>query len=77
MGAADLPASLTAGVVSKVVHLHPSPTDPSLSRGRCQVAQLQTSAAVHAGNSGGAVVNGNGKMIGLVTRYRHNWCIAL
>lgn len=30
---------------------------------------LETTAAVHPGGSGGAVVNSNGHMIGLVTRY--------
>lgn len=30
---------------------------------------LQTTAAVHAGASGGAVVDTYGRMIGLVTRY--------
>lgn len=30
---------------------------------------LETTAAVHPGGSGGAVVNLNGCMIGLVTRY--------
>lgn len=30
---------------------------------------LETTAAVHPGSSGGAVVNSNGHMIGLVTRY--------
>ena len=32
-------------------------------------AMLQTTAAVHPGGSGGAVVNGEGRLIGLVTRY--------
>lgn len=32
-------------------------------------AMLETTAAVHPGSSGGAVVNSNGRMIGLVTRY--------
>lgn len=31
-------------------------------------AMLQTTAAVHPGGSGGAVVNSEGRMIGLVTR---------
>lgn len=35
----------------------------------CKAAMLQTTAAVHPGGSGGAVVNGEGRMIGLVTRY--------
>jgi S1-C subfamily serine protease len=33
---------------------------------------LQTTAAVHPGGSGGAVVNGEGRMIGLVTRYTNH-----
>lgn len=32
-------------------------------------AMLETTAAVHPGGSGGAVVNSEGHMIGLVTRY--------
>ena len=31
---------------------------------------LETTAAVHPGGSGGAVVNMNGHLIGLVTRYK-------
>lgn len=32
-------------------------------------AMIETTAAVHPGGSGGAVVNSDGHMIGLVTRY--------
>lgn len=32
-------------------------------------AMLETTAAVHPGASGGAVVNSEGHMIGLITRY--------
>lgn len=30
---------------------------------------LQTTAAVHPGASGGAVVNSDGRLVGLITRY--------
>lgn len=35
---------------------------------------LETTAAVHPGGSGGAVVNSSGHMIGLVTRYKESCC---
>lgn len=35
---------------------------------------LETTAAIHPGGSGGAVVNSNGHMIGLVTRYDDSHC---
>lgn len=39
---------------------------------------LETTAAVHPGGSGGAVVNSEGHMIGLVTRYEElNCCMVI
>lgn len=63
---ADLCPSLSAGVVSRVVRtgniaqFKASSEDPPV--------MLETTAAVHPGGSGGAVVNEHGRMIGLVTR---------
>lgn len=37
-------------------------------------AMLETTAAVHPGASGGAVINSDGHMIGLVTRYSYAFC---
>ena len=38
-------------------------------------AMLETTAAVHPGGSGGAVVNSEGRMIGLITRYWNNFFV--
>lgn len=43
-------------------------SEPGNTEGHFPV-MLETTAAVHPGGSGGAVVNSNGHMIGLVTRY--------
>jgi len=39
-------------------------------------AMLETTAAIHPGASGGAVINSDGHMIGLVTRYCHQLSIS-
>jgi len=64
--------SICSGVVAKVVkakkvvpHLSSSHDD---SAGDIPV-MLETTASVHPGGSGGAIVNSSGHMIGLVTRY--------
>lgn len=44
------------------------PSQPGHTLGNSPV-MLETTAAVHPGGSGGAVVNSDGHMIGLVTRY--------
>ncbi|KAL6198397.1 hypothetical protein ACLB2K_028186 [Fragaria x ananassa] len=62
--------SICAGVVAKVVKAKflPShqPSQPGHTLGNSPV-MLETTAAVHPGGSGGAVVNSDGHMIGLVT----------
>lgn len=62
----DLCPSLSAGVVSRVVRTG----NFSQCRGSSEEppVMLETTAAVHPGGSGGAVVNEHGRMIGLVTR---------
>ena len=62
----DLCPSLSAGVVSRVVRTG----NFSQFRGSSEEppVMLETTAAVHPGGSGGAVVNEHGHMIGLVTR---------
>ncbi|XP_062095746.1 glyoxysomal processing protease, glyoxysomal isoform X2 [Humulus lupulus] len=64
--------SVCSGVVAKVVeaklphsyqHSRPGSTQGNFP------AMLETTAAVHPGSSGGAVVNINGHLIGLVTRH--------
>lgn len=62
---------MNAGVVARVVKAGSSPFFTGLrsKEGKAsKAAMLQTTAAVHPGGSGGAVVNGEGRMIGLVTR---------
>ncbi|KAG0583242.1 hypothetical protein M758_3G121800 [Ceratodon purpureus] len=67
----ELCLSVSAGVVARVVKAGSSPFFTGLSgrkEGKAsKAAMLQTTAAVHPGGSGGAVVNGEGRMIGLVT----------
>lgn len=61
-----LSPSVCSGVVSKVVH---TKMRLSISQDATEFpAMLETTAAVHPGGSGGAVVNSSGHMIGLVTR---------
>ncbi|CAA7015742.1 unnamed protein product [Microthlaspi erraticum] len=58
-----LSPSICTGVVSKVVH-----TKMRMLQDATEFpAMLETTAAVHPGGSGGAVVNSSGHMIGLVT----------
>lgn len=67
---AGLSPSVCSGVVAKVVEVKlPSHLQSASEGDSGHPAMLETTAAVHPGGSGGAVVNGNGCMIGLVTRY--------
>lgn len=63
---------MSAGVVARVVKEGGSSCFTGLGarmEGKTsKAAMIQTTAAVHPGGSGGAVVNGEGRMIGLVTR---------
>jgi S1-C subfamily serine protease len=65
--------SVCSGVVAKVVKAKiPNSYPFSLEGNKTQAdfpVMLETTAAVHPGGSGGAVVNSDGHMIGLVTRY--------
>ena len=64
-----LSPSVCSGVVSNVVK---AKIPSSYHKGDSLEyfpAMLETTAAVHPGGSGGAVVNSEGHMIGLVTRY--------
>lgn len=59
-------------MVTKVVKAKISHSSPSNQEGNTQghiPVMLETTAAVHPGGSGGAVVDSDGHMIGLVTRY--------
>ncbi|CAL9015522.1 unnamed protein product [Prunus brigantina] len=62
--------SICSGVVTKVVKakfpLSYQPDQPGNTQGHFPV-MLETTAAVHPGGSGGAVINSDGHMIGLVT----------
>lgn len=55
------------GAIAKVVEAKRSLLNQS-SLGEHFPAMLETTAAVHPGGSGGAVVNSEGHMIALVTR---------
>ncbi|KAL7130002.1 hypothetical protein ABFS83_13G104800 [Erythranthe nasuta] len=59
----DFRPSACLGVIAKVIEATRSPHNSSEQF----PAMLETTAAVHPGSSGGAVVNSNGHMIGLVT----------
>ena len=62
--------SVCSGVVAKVVKAEMPLYYKSVLPGISQFpAMLETTAAVHPGGSGGAVVNSDGCLIGLVTRY--------
>ncbi|KAL6546589.1 hypothetical protein OROMI_022310 [Orobanche minor] len=65
----DILPSACLGVISKVIEATRSPqTKSNKLKPREQFpAMLETTAAVHPGSSGGAVVNSDGRMIGLVT----------
>ncbi|KAJ7546899.1 hypothetical protein O6H91_08G059800 [Diphasiastrum complanatum] len=60
----ELCSSATAGVVSRVVKV-----GFDTSSNEEIPAMLETTAAVHPGGSGGAVINEQGHLIGLVTRH--------
>ncbi|XP_018440399.1 glyoxysomal processing protease, glyoxysomal isoform X2 [Raphanus sativus] len=63
-----LSPSICSGVVAKVVHTKKRLyTQPIFQDTTEFPAMLETTAAVHPGGSGGAVVNSTGHMIGLVT----------
>ncbi|XP_050208667.1 glyoxysomal processing protease, glyoxysomal isoform X2 [Mercurialis annua] len=60
--------SVCSGVVAKIVKVEAPPLHRSIQGGDlCIPAMLETTAAVHPGASGGAVINSEGHMIGLVT----------
>ncbi|XP_010460619.1 PREDICTED: glyoxysomal processing protease, glyoxysomal [Camelina sativa] len=62
-----LSPSICSGVVAKVVHAKMRLTQ-SISQEVTEFpAMLETTAAVHPGGSGGAVLNSSGHMVGLVT----------
>ncbi|XP_041990761.1 glyoxysomal processing protease, glyoxysomal-like isoform X2 [Salvia splendens] len=65
----DFLPSACLGVIAKVIEAARSPETRSSKLNSCErfPAMLETTAAVHPGSSGGAVVNSNGCMIGLVT----------
>ncbi|KAL6567395.1 hypothetical protein OROGR_001063 [Orobanche gracilis] len=65
----DILPSACFGVISKVIEATRLPqTKSNKLKPREQFpAMLETTAAVHPGSSGGAVVNSDGRMIGLVT----------
>ncbi|XP_019175610.1 PREDICTED: glyoxysomal processing protease, glyoxysomal isoform X2 [Ipomoea nil] len=63
----DFLPSACLGVIAKVVEAKRSMHYQSTQQTYFP-AMLQTTAAVHPGGSGGAVVNSDGRMIGLVTR---------
>lgn len=70
---AVLGPSVSSGVLANVVRLpaplHKSNSTSAENKENLVSVMLQTTAAVHPGASGGAVVNSDGRMIGLVTRY--------
>lgn len=70
---ADIWPSVSTGIVSHVVRvpepLHIEKSGIVETEKRSVPVMLQTTAAVHPGASGGAVVDSNGHMIGLITRY--------
>ena len=59
--------SVSSGVVARVVNTRKSHLSEEV--GSVYPAMLETTAAVHPGGSGGVVINAQGRMIGLVTRY--------
>ncbi|GJM88971.1 hypothetical protein PR202_ga05560 [Eleusine coracana subsp. coracana] len=68
---AGLSSSLSTGVVSKIVNIlsaqHSHLTGTMEFGNRDIPVMLQTTAAVHPGASGGALINSQGLMIGLIT----------
>lgn len=71
MSISGLSPSVSVGVVAKVVKAKRSCSSLSVIREDAGdiPAMLETTAAVHPGASGGLVVNFDGCMIGLITRY--------
>ncbi|GMH30351.1 hypothetical protein Nepgr_032194 [Nepenthes gracilis] len=65
----DLFPSISSGVIAKVVKTKmPLPSSSSMGNTHGEFpVMIETTAAVHPGGSGGAVVNSAGHMIGLVT----------
>lgn len=64
--------SISSGVVAKVVNVKlPESHSWAIQMDKHGEfpAMLETTAAVHPGASGGIVVNSEGHMIGLITRY--------
>ena len=62
--------SVCSGVVAKIVKVESSSFYQSIQGGDSHIpAMIETTAAVHPGGSGGAIINSKGHMIGLVTRY--------
>ena len=69
--ASDFLPSACLGVISKVVEANKELSHESSLHWSVEgqfPAMLETTAAVHPGGSGGAIVNSDGCMIGLVTR---------
>lgn len=58
-----------SNVVRILRPLHTDKFSTSCGGNKNTPVMLQTTAAVHPGASGGAVVNSEGLMVGLVTRY--------
>ncbi|WOL10420.1 glyoxysomal processing protease, glyoxysomal [Canna indica] len=67
----DIGPSVSSGIVSHVVRLpgplHVEESGIVESEKRSVPVMLQTTAAVHPGASGGAVINSEGRMVGLIT----------
>jgi len=73
--------SVCSGVVAKVVEAKTPQSYLSIQTEYMHnreyfPAMLETTAAIHPGASGGAVINSDGHMIGLVTRYCHQLSIS-
>lgn len=67
----NISSSIMSGVISNVVEIpgpiHESGSRKSEARKTSFPVMLQTTAAVHPGASGGAIINSKGQMVGLVT----------
>ena len=65
----NLPQTVTSGIISATERYNTSMPMPGARRGRSGSPQefLQTDAAINPGNSGGALVDMNGKLIGICT----------
>jgi len=63
-------SSLSSGVVSKVVQIPSTQLSGTVEADNMDMpVMLQTTAAVHPGASGGILVNPQGLMVGIITRY--------